>query len=161
MSLLSWNCKGLGKVIKVSYWRKLARVYDLSYVFLIETKSDNLKVANVAHSLRFKRTKHIEIVGLVRGIYRLSFKEWKAIGMCVVNKACHFSFMKLNCIICYSCKLFSKASALKTFNNMFLDCLALNVNQSPLPIHLSLEFIKLLWKHIAITGFRNWFVVAC
>ena len=40
MSLLSWNCRGLGNPQTVNALKKVIRLEDPNLVFLMETKSD-------------------------------------------------------------------------------------------------------------------------
>ena len=54
MSLLSWNCWGLGNPCIVNALKKVIRVDDLNIVFLMEAKSDRDWLVKIHDGCGFK-----------------------------------------------------------------------------------------------------------
>lgn len=72
MSVLAWNCRGLGNSNTLNYLSGLVKKYKPSCVFLSETKG-GMGVDWVARKLGFEKWKRVEANGRSGGIIWL----WK------------------------------------------------------------------------------------
>jgi len=68
MSLLSWNCRGLGNFQTVNALKKVIRIEDSIIVFLIETKSNEDWMKMVRDQCGFKQNFVVPNIGLSGGL---------------------------------------------------------------------------------------------
>lgn len=68
ISILSWNCRGMGNLETVTVLRSLVNQYQPSCLFLTETKCEKEKVLTVANSLGFNRAEIVNCRGTVGGM---------------------------------------------------------------------------------------------
>ena len=87
MSLLSWNCRGLGNPQTVNTLKKVIRLEDPNLVFLMETKSDKEWVKIVRDQCGFKDSYVVPSDGLKGGLALF----WKSdIKVDVLNSSLSF-----------------------------------------------------------------------
>ena len=68
MSILSWNCQGLGPPLKGRHLKFLNNKYRPSLVFLMETRVNKEKVARWKNRLNFQNEWYEEAVGTGGGL---------------------------------------------------------------------------------------------
>jgi hypothetical protein len=68
MSLLCWNCRGLGSDSVVGELRYLVRTYQPSFLFLCETKMKDTKAQNFMWSLGYSGSFGVSSAGLSGGL---------------------------------------------------------------------------------------------
>lgn len=83
MSLIAWNCRGLGKPRAVRFLKEIVHQIKPSFVFLSETLSTKNKVETVCKELHFAGCWVVEAEGHSGGIALL----WKNEGACRVTAA--------------------------------------------------------------------------
>ncbi|XP_042969166.1 uncharacterized protein LOC122301869 [Carya illinoinensis] len=76
MSILVWNCRGLGNPQTVRVLRQLAKDKILSLVFLVETKCNCRRMDMIRRKLRFDNCLAVDSVGLRGGIALLWKTDW-------------------------------------------------------------------------------------
>ena len=87
MSLLSWNCRGLGNPQTVNTLKKVIRLEDLNLVFLMKTKSDEEWVKIARNQCGFKDSHVVPSDGLKGGLALF----WKSdIKVDVLNSSLSF-----------------------------------------------------------------------
>jgi exonuclease III len=64
MKILSWNCRGLGKMSAVRALRKLINTHQPDIVFLTETKFQNSDFLRKANSFGNIVSNHFNLCGL-------------------------------------------------------------------------------------------------
>ncbi|XP_074328042.1 uncharacterized protein LOC141665954 [Apium graveolens] len=83
MSLLAWNCRGLGKPRTIQFLKHITQQKRPSIIFLSETLAREKKVAEVCKTLNFAGFISIEVQGHSGGLALL----WKNEGGCTVIEA--------------------------------------------------------------------------
>jgi uncharacterized membrane protein len=68
MSLLCWNCRGLGNPKVIRQVHCLVRVKKPRFVFLIETKVKSMKLQRLRCSIGFDGLFHVDPVGYSGGL---------------------------------------------------------------------------------------------
>lgn len=68
MSLLSWNCRGLGQPPSVCDLRRLVKEKKPTFLFLMETRLRNLKMQALRVNLGFEGMLTVEPVGTRGGL---------------------------------------------------------------------------------------------
>ncbi|XP_042950188.1 uncharacterized protein LOC122282297 [Carya illinoinensis] len=76
MSILVWNCRGLGNPRTVGVLRQLAKDKIPSLVFLVETKCNSRRMDMIRRKLRFDYCLAVDSVGLRGGVALLWKTDW-------------------------------------------------------------------------------------
>lgn len=73
MSILSWNCRGAGKVATVRELRDLARKFAPTMLCIVETQLDRSRVENLASTLA--------LIMLMLLVVRAAMDAWEFSGI--------------------------------------------------------------------------------
>lgn len=83
MSLLAWNCRGLGKTRTVQFLKEIVHQIKPCFIFLSETLTNKNKVVEVCRSLNFAGCWVVDCQGRSGGLALL----WKNEGGCTIREA--------------------------------------------------------------------------
>lgn len=82
MSLIAWNCHGLGKPRTVRFLKEIAQQQKPSFIFLSETLTNKNKVEKICKEIGFAGCMAVNARGHSGGLALL----WKMEGGCVVTE---------------------------------------------------------------------------
>ena len=68
MTLLAWNCQGLGRALTVKNLRDMVKRYRPSIVFLMETKCSSVKGSRIRMKCGFSHELYVNLIRLVGGL---------------------------------------------------------------------------------------------
>ncbi|GJZ34868.1 reverse transcriptase [Tanacetum coccineum] len=68
MLVLSWNCQGVGRPLKVLNLQELCRAHRPNVVFLMETKNKERYLESLRHSLPFTGFFYVDLIGRLGGL---------------------------------------------------------------------------------------------